>query len=406
MIPPHIAFWRNLRDLPSAVNLSAFVTGFIITLVGYTGPLLIVLQAAQNAGLSPELTSSWVWAVAVGNGVTTCFMSLWYRQPLFAPWSTAGAALLVTSLMDYPYPQAIGAYIIAGAAVAFLGMSGLFGRAMKLIPQPVVLGMLAGILLRFGLNLFTALGTETVLAAVMLATYFVLKRLHFRAPIFGVVIAGMLIIGIQGQLNIQAVPVALTIPHVTLPEFDLTAILNLALPLFILAITSQYAPGQAVLQGAGYVPPINGILVMTGVASIISGFFGGHGLTLGALTAAMMTNPDAHPDPHKRYSAGVMTGLWYILFGLFGTTVVSLFAAFPAALVTVLAGLALSATIMSALSNGLSQPDQRDGALMAFLCAGSGMTLFGIGAPFWALVVGVIVNIVLNGRKKVKVQLP
>lgn len=392
-------FWRNLRDFPSAVSMSAVVASFIATLIGYTAPIVIVLQAAQNAGLSPELTASWAWSIAVGNGLTSIILSLLYRQPLFAPWSTAGAALLVTSLVQYPYPQAIGAFIAAGLAVALLGFSGLFRRMMALVPQSVVLGMLAGILLRFGLSIFTSLESDIVPVTLMLVTFFVLKRLRFRAPLLGVLLLAFVVMALQGQLNVASVPVALTVPQVTLPEFDLTAIINLALPLFVLAITSQYAPGQAVLLASGYMAPINGILVITGIASVIFAFFGAHGLTLGAITAAMITNYDAHPDPTKRYSAGVMIGVWYILCGFFAMTVVSLFSTFPAALVNTLAGLALSITIANSLSSGLQNITERDGALVAFLCAASGMTLFGIGAPFWALVIGVTVNVLLNAYK-------
>src|SRR5688572_12442513 len=150
-------FLQNLRDVPSSLSLSGIAAGFIVVLINYTGPLLIVLQAAQAGKLDDAATSSWLWAVVVGNGIATILLSLLFRQPITVPYSTAGAALLVTSLVHFPYQEVIGAYIVTALAIALLGISGLFGRVMRLIPHEVILAVLAGVLLRFGLGIFNAL---------------------------------------------------------------------------------------------------------------------------------------------------------------------------------------------------------------------------------------------------------
>lgn len=393
---PQMTFWRNLRDLPHALTLSGFVAGFLVVLVGYTGPLLIVIQAAEAGGLTQAQTSSWVWAIAVGNGLLTSLLSLLYRQPITSPWSTAGAALLVTSISAYTLPEVIGAFILSNLAIAILGVSGLFGRAMALIPQPIVLGMLAGILLKFGVGVFAALPERPLMVVMMILTFFLLRRAAFRAPTLGVLIVGLVIAALRGELHINGVEVGLTLPVLTLPVFSVSTVFSLALPLFVLAITSQYATGQAVLQTFGYRAPINGILTITGLASMVLALFGGHGQTLGALTAAMITTPEVQPDITKRYSAAVSSGVWYVIFGLFGATIVSLFAAFPASLVATVAGLALSGAIASSLVGALAEPDTRDAALVAFLCTAADFSLFGIGSPFWGLVAGVAVFIVLR----------
>jgi benzoate membrane transport protein len=394
--PAQPTFWRNLRDLPDSLTLTAVIAGFLVVLVGYTGPILIVIQAAQAGNLTQAQTASWLWAIAVGNGVTTMLLSLRYRQPLTAPWSTAGAALLVTSLTHFTLPQAVGAYMVCGVAIALVGASGIFGRAMALVPQPVVLGMLAGILLRFGIAIFTTLPEQPLLVIAMLTIFFWLKRRGFSAPTVGALLVGVTLAALSGQLHIQNVNLMLTLPHITLPEFTLDALLSLALPLFALSLSTQYAPGQAVLRSAGYEAPINGILGITGGLSVFWGLFGGNGVTLGALTAALVTNPEAHPDPTKRYAAAWAAGAWYTLFGMFGATILSLFAGFPPALVATIAGLALTGTILSSLSSALAYPEGRDAALVAFLCAAANFTLLGIGAPFWALVVGIAVHALLR----------
>lgn len=400
LLPPQPNFWRNLRDLPSAMAVSAVVAGFINVLVSYSGPLLIVLNAANAGGLTMAQASSWVWAIAVGCGVTTILLSLYYRQPITAPWSTAGAALLVTSLTQFTLPQAVGAYIIAGAGAALLGWSGLFGRVMALVPQPIVMGMLGGILLRFGIDVFAKLPDSPVMGLAMIVTFFLLKRQGFRAPTLGVLAIGVIIAALSDQLHFENVFAALAVPVFTLPEFTVKAALTLSIPLLVLALSSQYAPGQAVLRASGYEAPINGILVAMGLASVVIAPFGGHGLNLGALLAAIVTNPDAHPEPNKRYSAGVAVGCWYALFGLFGATVVSLFASLPAALVATVAGLAIIGTITSSLTAAVKEAETRDGAITAFLCTAANFSLLGIGAPFWGLVAGVAVNALLRYGKQ------
>jgi len=395
-------FWRNLRDLPNAITLSGITAGFIVVLINYTGPLLIVLNAAAAANLSPEQTSSWVWAVVVGNGVATIFTSLLFRQPITTPYSTAGAALLVSSLMNFPLSEAIGAYLLSAAAVTLLGMSGLFGRVMKLIPQPVVLAVLGGVLLRFGLGLFNALDdnpNNPLMIVAMVAVFFLMKRFKFRAPSLGAMVIGVLIAGTLGQLNFTQVRLVMTLPIITMPTFTIEAALSLALPLFALAVSSQYAPGQAVLRANGYDAPINGILTITGAISMILAFFGGHGNCLGALTAAIVVGPDAQPDHDKRYSSAVASGAWHVTLGLFGAAVVDLFYVFPSVFVSTIAGLSLSGVIATSLDGAMEKPDYRDAAIVAFLCTAADFTLLGIGAPFWGLVAGMAVHTMMQIRR-------
>lgn len=398
--PPTLAsFLQNLRDLPRSLTISGFTAGFIMVLINYTGPLLIVLQAAEAGGLTPEQTASWVWAVVVGNGIATIFMSLLYRQPLTAPVSTAGVALLVTSLSSFTLSEAIGAYIMCAAAIVLLGLSGLFGRVMQLIPQQVVMAVLAGVLLRFGLNIFNAIddaAINPVMIIAMVAVFFWLKRIKFRAPSLGAMIIGIILAAGLGLLNFSPIELAPTIPVITWPTFTLNAALSLSLPLFALAISSQYAPGQAVLAANNYDAPINGVLTITGAFSALMALFGGHGHVLGALTAAIVVSPDAQPDPDKRYASAVASGIWHVGLGLFGTTVVSLFRIFPAVFVSTIAGLSLSGIIASSLAGALEKPAGRDAAIIAFLCTAGNFSLLGIGAPFWGLVAGVTTHMLMT----------
>jgi benzoate membrane transport protein len=396
-------FLQNLADLPKSLSLSGLAAGFIIVLITYTGPLLIVLQAAQAGQLSEEQTSSWVWAVIVGNGIATILLSLLFRQPITIPYSTAGAALLISSIGLFPFSEVIGAYLICAIGITLLGVSGLFGRLMKLIPQAVVMAVLAGVLLRFGLGIFNALDdnpNNPLIIVSMVLVYMLLKRIKFAAPSLGAMITGLVLAGALGLLNFSAVRLIPSLPSVFMPSFSLNATLSLALPLFALAISSQYAPGQAVLLANGYDAPINSILSLTGLLSIGLAFFGGHGNVLGALTAALVVSPDAQADIDKRYASAVASGFWHVLFGIFGATVIGLFAGFPIVFVSTIAGLSLSGIIANSLYGAMSEPESRDAAIIAFLCTAGDFKLLSIGAPFWGLVAGSLVFFLMSYRRK------
>ncbi len=390
------AMLRNLRDLPAALTLSAIVSGLLVIVIGYPSSLVIVFQAAQNAHLTPEQTSSWVLAITLGSGIGGIIMSLWFRQPISFAWSTPGVALLVTSLAQYAYGEAIGAYLLAGVAVVLMGFSGLFGRVMALIPMPLVLGMLAGILIRFGIGAFNAIPQAPLVVVPMIVIFFILRRRAFRAPVAIALIVGFVLAAVTGTIHLDGFTLTLATPQLTAPIFTIQAALGLALPLFALALTSQNAPGQAVLRNAGYEIAIDKALIVSGVMSIITAPFGGHGVTLAAITAALINGTEAHPDPDKRYSAGVAAGVWYIVTGVFGAAIVTLFAGLPAALIAATAGLGLTSAILSSLSGAMAETHGREGALVALMCTAANFSLFGIGAPFWGLVFGLGVHWIMT----------
>ena len=398
------SFWQNLRDLPASLSLSGLMAGLLVVVTGYSGPILLVLAAAQAGNFTDAQTASWIMSCAIGNGILTILQSLYYRQPITAPWSTAGLALLTTTLPNITVEQAVGAYIVCAVMIALIGVSGLFGRAMALVPLPVVAGLIAGILLNFGRGVYAAIGTANdpvLVFAVfaMIGIFFLLKRFGFRAPTLGALLLGATIAILAGKTDFSEVRLEVVTPLLFAPDFDLNVILTLALPSVALSLTSQYAPGQAVLRTSGYTPPINAILRNTGIGSVIIAFFGGHGATLGALTAAIVASPESQPDPDKRYASAVASGFFYIVFGLFGTTIFALFAGLPKVLVDVVAGLALMGTIVSNLAIATADTDGRDAGIAAFLCTASGMTFLGIAAPFWGLVLGIAVYAILKRNR-------
>lgn len=374
------------------------VAGLISVIVNYGGTFILVFQAAKVAGLSPELTASWVWSISIGVGVTGLFLSWMFREPIITAWSTPAAAFLVTALATTPYAEAVGAYFISAFAFVILGLSGWFERVIRLIPFGVAAGLLAGILLQFGIKAFGGMSVDPILAGLIIVAYVILKRITARYSIVGILVVGLVFLLWQNRIDFSGLQLRFATPVLTQPEFSLNALLSVAMPLFLITLTGQYMPGMLVLRNDGFKTSANPIVAITGLGSLLMAFFGSHAFNIAAITAAICTGPEAHEDSSKRWVAGVAAGIFYILVGVFGVTLAAVFMAFPATFITTLAGLALLGTIGSSLANAVADPKTREASLITFLAAAANINLFGIGGAFWGLVIGLVTYTVLNGQ--------
>ena len=388
---------RLLRDF----SLSAVVAGFVTVLVGFTSSAVIVIQAAQALGASSAEVGSWIWALGFGMGLTCILLSLRYRAPVVTAWSTPGAAMLITSAAGVPMAEAIGAFVVSALLLALSGFTGWFERAMNRIPMSIAAGMLAGVLLRFGLDVFVAMNTRFAMAFGMLCAYLVARRLVPRYAVILALLVGAAIAAAQGLLRFDGFGVALATPVFTVPRFSLSAIIGIALPLFIVTTASQNAAGVAVIRASGYHHlPVSPLIGWSGAATLVLAPFGAFALNLAAITAAITMGREAHEDPARRYVAAVAAGVFYLVVGLFGATVVAVFAALPKELVLTIAGLALLGTIGNALVAALADEREREPALIAFLVTASGVSLAGSGAPFWGLLAAAFAALVLRARRR------
>jgi benzoate membrane transport protein len=363
------------------------VAGLVSVIVNYGGTFILVFQAAKVAGLSPALTASWVWSISIGVGVTGVLLSWMTRAPVITAWSTPAAAFLVTALATTPYAEAVGAYLISGAAFVALGLSGWFDRVIRWIPPGVAAGLLAGILLQFGIRAFGGMGIDPLLAGLLVLAYVLLRRVAARWAVVGILLLGLGFLLAQGRVDLPSLRLQLAAPVFTMPAFSLNALLSVALPLFLITLSGQYMPGMLVLRGDGYATSASPIVAVTGLGSLLMAPFG-----------AICTGREAHEDPSKRWIAGIAAGVCYILVGVFGVTLAAVFMALPATFITTLAGLALLGTIGTSLATALADAKARESALITFLAAAANITLLGIGGAFWGLVVGLVAHAVLHGR--------
>lgn len=388
----------RLRPLADT-STSAVVAGFIAMLTGYTSSLVLMFQAGQAAGLTNGQISSWIWALSIGMGLCCIGLSLRYRAPIMIAWSTPGAALLITSLPGVPYGDAIGAYILASGLIVLIGLTGTFDRLMHRIPASIAAALLAGVLFKIGLEICVAAEQQPLLVVAMLLAYLLGKRLLPRYAVLAALIVGSVLAGIFGLLNFEHFELQLAVPEWTTPGFSLAAAISIGIPLFIVAMASQNLPGMTVLRANGYDVPASPLLTTTGLTSILLAPFGSHGIHMAAISAAICAGPEAHEDPKKRYTAAVWCGVFYGIAGIFGATLAALFAALPKALILSIAALALFASIIGGLTQAMSEPKEREAALITFLVTASGLTLFSVGSAFWGIVAGLLTLAILNWDK-------
>jgi len=374
------------------------VAGLISVIVNYGGTFVLIFQAAKVAGLTPELTASWVWSMSIGIGVTGIVLCWISREPIITAWSTPAAAFLGVALATTPYHEAIGAYLVSAFAFVLLGLSGCFEKVIRLIPKGIAAGLLAGILLQFGIGAFAGMSVDPILAGGLIAAYVVLKRVSARYAVVGILGLGLTFLLIQGRINFSGLDWQLAAPVFTMPGFSLNSLLSVALPLFLITLTGQYMPGMLVLRNDGFNTSANPILAITGLGSLLMAPFGSHAFNLSAISAAICTGNEAHEDPTKHWIAGIIASACYIVVGIFGVTLVAVLMAFPATFITTLAGLALLGTIGGSLASALANANTREASLITFLAAAANITLFGIGGAFWGLMTGLLAHAALNAR--------
>ncbi|MFP6850797.1 MAG: benzoate/H(+) symporter BenE family transporter [Pseudomonas sp.] len=382
--------WRDL--------IHPVVAGLISVIINYGGTFILVFQAAKVAGLGPELTASWVWSISIGVGVSGIILSWITREPIITAWSTPAAAFLVTALASTPYAQAVGAYMISAAAFVLLGLSGCFERVIRLIPPGVAAGLLAGILLQFGIGAFAGMSVDPLLAGLLIVAYVLFKRFTARYAVVGILVLGLVFLLVQERVDLSGLTLTLAAPVFSGPEFSLNALLSVALPLFLITLTGQYMPGMLVLRNDGFKTSANPIVAVTGLGSLLMAPFGSHAFNIAAITAAICTGREAHEDPSKRWIAGVAAGVCYIVVGVFGVTLAAVFMALPATFIATLAGLALLGTIGASLASAMADSKTREASLITFLASASNITLLGIGGAFWGLLIGLVAYVLLNAR--------
>jgi benzoate membrane transport protein len=366
-----------------------------------------VIAGLRAVGASPAEASSGLFAICLAIAVVAVTGALWLRIPLAIAWSTPGAAILLASAgRGIHFSDAIGAFLVSSVLMVLAGLWPALGRAIVRIPRPLASAMLAGVLFPICLAPIEAVATLPLLAGPVVIVWLVLFRLAPRWAVpaaMVVAVAAVFVSAGTGWLS----GAALT-PHLEFipPTFDPFTILSLGLPLFIVTMAGQNVPGFTVLSTYGYVGPPRFALVGTGLGSAAANLFGGHAINLGAITAAIMSGPEAGPDRSKRWIASLTNGILYLPLGLGAGAAVAIVNAAPTVLITAVAGLAVLGALVTSVVNALEDPKHRITAIVTFLVVASGVVVLGIGSPFWGLLVGGIVMGWLSWTRRPRPETP
>jgi len=370
------------------MRFSIFSSAFVAAIVGFGSTLALLIAAAQALGATQDQTASWVTAICLAKVVETGFLSWRYKMPIVTAWSTAGLALIGASF-GFTMNEAVGAFIVSGLMLVATGMIRPLTRLVEKLPASISAGMLGGILLPFALGAAQVANLDPYFVLPLVGLFLLMRLFNPALAVIIVLIAGSLYAWIFGSTSGSLAIEPSTLVFIA-PEFTLTAIVGLALPLYLVTMASQNLPGIAVLRASGYTPPAGPLVGVTGLLSTLSAFFGASTTNLAAITAAICTGADAHPDPAKRWLTGPVYAACYLVFAIFGASLVNLFAILPATLIALVAGLALLAPLANATGIALAQEDQRVAAMATFAVTASGVIFLGIGAAFWGLVIGLV----------------
>ncbi|MDB5537035.1 MAG: benE [Devosia sp.] len=378
------------------------MAGALAAVVGYASTFTLVLAALTAAGASPHQAGSGLFSVCIAIGLLNIVVSWRTRVPVSFAWTTPGAAFLLT--VGEPaggYPAVAGAFLFAAALIVLAGLIKPFARLVAAIPAPIANAMLAGMLLTLCLAPIKAVGEVPMLALPVLIAWAIGLRFARR---YAVPIA-VAVTGIALAFSTHLAPGALdgSWPSImpVMPVFTLDAIVRIGLPMFIVTMASQNLPGLAVMQANGFVLKPAPLFIMTGIGSAITALFGGHSINLAAITAAICAGPEAHPDRTKRWPAPISAGVIYLLLAPGANLAAAFIAAAPPILIQAVAGLALLSSLAAALTGALVQEEARLPAILTFVTTASGILILGVGAPFWGLVGGIALMLILRyGVKK------
>lgn len=363
------------------------MTGFLRVSSSFT----IVLHGFDAVGATPAQAASGLFALCLAMGILGTVLSLWLKMPIAIAWSTPGAALLIsTGAVAGGFPAAVGAFLLAAVLIVVAGLWRPFGRAVSAIPMPLASAMLAGILFNLCLAPVRAVAEVPTLALPIIVIWALALRFARVWAVPLAVVATGIIIAMTTPMPEGLLASALPQPVLVMPTLTMDAIIGLAVPLFIVTMASQNIPGLTVLRTNGYNPDIRPLFVSTGLVSALISFAGGQLINLAAITAALCAGPEAHPDTAKRYIAAVSGGIFYVLLALGAGFAAAFVAAAPSILIEAVAGLALMTSLAGALMGAMAAEDTRLPAVVTFVTAASGLTLFGIGAAFWGLIAGLL----------------
>ena len=377
--------------------ISTFSAGIVASIFGCTGPMLIIVNAAANMNLTLNQTVSWVFAIYFMGGLLGICLSLRYKMPISGAYSIAGAAMILNSGQMFTFNEMVFTYLVSGIIILLVGISGYKEKVIKLIPMPIVMGMIAGVLTKFCINMILAVGNNVIIGVIILLVFFIaLRYVPKIPPILFALFAGMIFSFLVNDSIFSESNLEWILPSIYLPSISLDAIIKISIPLSILILGSENTQAIGVLISQGYKPPINTMTIFSGIASILAALFGGHAANIAGPMTAICASPESSPDKNYRFMASVINGIIYLIFGIFASISIGIIKLIPSNIIAILAGLALISVLMKSYKDTFCSSNFKMGGLFSFLVALSGINIFGITSPLFALITGLVISFIVE----------
>lgn len=402
LIEPPLRPLAGIRQILGSLSGVQVSNAFVAFIFAISAPIAIIIGAGINGGLTQVEIASWIFAAFTINAILSIALSVAYRMPLVHLWAIPGAVITARALTHLSFPEVIGAYIACGLFLLALGLTGAARRIMSWLPLPIVMGMVAGIFLQFGLNWIKAFNDDPGIAVPMTIAYFSLSVSPAVSrrfpPLIGVLIVGIAAVAVSGRATFFDGSAGSTLlgrlawPSLFAPRFSLQAMIELVIPLAVTVLVAQNAQGLAILRTAGFTPPINAITAGCGIGSLATACFGCVPTCLTGPSNAILCSAGRRED---QFAAAIVFSVFAMIFGALAPLVIVALLATPPAFIAALAGLALLRVLQQAFQTSFSNSFTL-GALMAFMVAIADRPFLNIGAPFWSIVTGVLTSLLLE----------
>jgi len=372
-------------------NYKNITAGIASGLLAITGPPVIILEAASKGNFTITQTILWMFSVYVFGGIYSILIPLYYRMPIVGAHSITGVAFLATVTSQFSYQQLIGTYIFAGLLMLMIGYLGVFSKLLEYVPKQIISVMLAGMITKYMVTFVASIHQLPLVGGVSLAAFFIFSKWNKRIPpMVAAILTGFTLLLITQPFSSGAMVSSFVFPTIQHPDFNLRSFLSVSIPLALLILSNDAAVGIGALEQNNYRPPVNQVIALSGIFSIITSFFGGQSANIAGMMTAICSDEDAGPQ-EKRYIGAAVSGSIILLFGLFAWKLVPWIQALPSAFVSILVGFALIGVFGNSLSVGFSKPTMKLSVAFTFVIAISNITIFNISAPVWALVIGTLI---------------
>ena len=380
---------RN-RSFINDLNTQNISAGLITGTLGIVGAPIIVIEAAAAGGFSHIETISWFYAVQFFGALFGLIMALYYRMPIVGAHSITGVAFLVTVTPHFTYSELVGGFIITAIIITLFGVSGIFKKVMSWIPREIISAMLAGIITSYVVGLIPAAQDLPIVGISAITVFFILTKWDLRIPpMLGSVLTSVIVFFIFYDFDMSALGTDFVMPIVHMPDFSLQGAISISIPLALMILSNDATPAVGALNRGGYNVPTNNILTVSGILSIFTSFFGGQSANVAGMMTTIASDEESG-ETDKRYVASIISSIIMLIFGLFAWALVPLMFELPEALMAMLAGFVLIGVFASTMRTSFSSSKNTMAVVFTFIISVSGISIFYVSAPVWALLIGTI----------------